>query len=95
MQEGMEGKPLERSVTEPGKHSQSQMWLMWLVFSAVVAGASAREISLVVEQTILAPDGFPRRAITINGRFPGPAIHAVVGEQLEITVVNKLPHRTR
>ncbi|KIJ51815.1 multicopper oxidase, partial [Sphaerobolus stellatus SS14] len=39
---------------------------------------------------IIAPDGFPRRAIVVNNQFPGPVIIAWKGDDIRITVNNHL-----
>jgi L-ascorbate oxidase len=55
------------------------------------AGGSTVSVDLLVESAILAPDGVPRRAISLNGGFPGPTIRASRGAtRLEVTVTNRL-----
>lgn len=39
---------------------------------------------------MLAPDGFSREMMVINGQYPGPTIEANWGDILEITVTNSL-----
>jgi len=45
---------------------------------------------LEIQNTTLAPDGFSRDVMIINGQFPGPTIVADWGDTLEITVTSKL-----
>lgn len=49
-----------------------------------------RKYHFVIERAILAPDGVARDVIVINGQFPGPTIEADWGDDIEVTVVNKI-----
>lgn len=47
---------------------------------------------LVAENTTLAPDGFERQVLVMNGSLPGPLIEADWGDELVIHVTNGLEH---
>ncbi|KZF20183.1 multicopper oxidase [Xylona heveae TC161] len=49
-----------------------------------------RYYNLTVSRGVLAPDGFEKSGIYINGQFPGPAIEANWGDMLEVTVHNQI-----
>ncbi|CAG8627828.1 18064_t:CDS:2 [Acaulospora morrowiae] len=51
---------------------------------------TTRYYTLVLDKTLLAPDGYNRTVLTINGQYPGPIIFANIGDKLVITVVNRL-----
>ena len=52
-----------------------------------------RKYELEVSEMVLAPDGFKNiRGKVFNKMYPGPWIEACWGDQLEITVTNRLPH---
>jgi FtsP/CotA-like multicopper oxidase with cupredoxin domain len=42
----------------------------------------------------VAPDGFMRKAILMNGQFPGPTLHLNQGDDVEFWVTNNLPFPT-
>ena len=45
---------------------------------------------LDITNTTLAPDGFSRQVLVINGQIPGPTIIADWGDTLEIHVTNSM-----
>jgi hypothetical protein len=45
---------------------------------------------LTVTNTTLAPDGFRRRVLAVNGQYPGPTIYANWGDTIRVTVHNQL-----
>ncbi|PTU17965.1 hypothetical protein P175DRAFT_0444000 [Aspergillus ochraceoroseus IBT 24754] len=49
-----------------------------------------REYWLEVDDVIVAPDGYPRRAMAINGSIPGPTIYADWGDTVVVHVTNNL-----
>lgn len=49
-----------------------------------------REYWLELVETEVAPDGFTRTAMTVNGTIPGPTITADWGDELVIHVINNL-----
>lgn len=49
-----------------------------------------KEYWLVVQNTILSPDGFERYTLNFNGTIPGPTLTADWGDTLKIHVTNKL-----
>jgi FtsP/CotA-like multicopper oxidase with cupredoxin domain len=49
-----------------------------------------REYWLELVETEVAPDGFTRTAMTVNGTVPGPTITADWGDELVIHVINNL-----
>jgi len=38
----------------------------------------------------MAPDGYSREVLAVNGQYPGPTIYANWGDTLSITVINNL-----
>ncbi|KAG8895695.1 hypothetical protein FRC00_007107, partial [Tulasnella sp. 408] len=38
----------------------------------------------------VAPDGVERKAILINGQTPGPTVYADQGDEVSVTIVNKM-----
>ncbi|OAX81865.1 hypothetical protein ACJ72_03790 [Emergomyces africanus] len=48
------------------------------------------EYHLEISNTTLAPDGFERLVLAVNGQFPGPTIRASWGDTLRIHVKNNL-----
>jgi len=57
---------------------------------ALSAFAEIREITLNVANGNVAPDGFDRPAVLVNGSFPAPPILAKKGDTLKVTVNNNL-----
>ncbi|KAJ3272122.1 hypothetical protein HK104_004534 [Borealophlyctis nickersoniae] len=55
---------------------------------------TTREYNLDIVNARIAPDGFSRNGVTINGVFPGLTITALKGESLRITVNNRLTDPT-
>lgn len=45
---------------------------------------------LTITNTTLAPDGFSRQVLAINGQYPGPTIYANWGDEIRVTVHNQL-----
>ncbi|KAJ6480709.1 Cu-oxidase-domain-containing protein [Mycena vitilis] len=59
------------------------------------AGAAVtHKISLDITNAPLAPDGFTRSVIAVNGQYPGPPILVNKGDSLAVTVNNKLTDPT-
>ncbi|KAF9224261.1 laccase [Gyrodon lividus] len=54
------------------------------------AAAATQKTKLVLSNAIIAPDGFSRSAIVVNGIEPGSLITANKGDRLEIDVKNQL-----
>ncbi|KAG6817658.1 hypothetical protein H0H87_005415 [Tephrocybe sp. NHM501043] len=52
--------------------------------------ASVKSVTLDIVNKDLAPDGQLRSTIVANGQYPGPAITALKGQTLRVTVNNKL-----
>ena len=63
-----------------------------IILAQVYAGRSqsVTEYSLVIDRQDIAPDGYLRSTITVNGQFPGPAIYANKGDLVRIFVQNNL-----
>ncbi|MBE7179883.1 MAG: multicopper oxidase domain-containing protein [Terriglobus roseus] len=49
-----------------------------------------REYWFVLQQVTVAPDGYPRTALTVNGTIPGPTIEADWGDTIVVHVQNEL-----
>ena len=67
------------------------LWLILIVWCAKTRITATQEHTYIFERGIAAPDGiFSRPVITVNGIFPGPALHAALNQWLSITVINNL-----
>lgn len=74
---------------------QSLVALAW--GAALLSGADAKraktfDLTLTWEKH--APDGFSKYMILTNGQFPGPTLELDQGDDVEVTVHNKLPFNT-
>ncbi|KAF2671318.1 laccase [Microthyrium microscopicum] len=47
-------------------------------------------LNWVISSKTLAPDGFSRPMMVVNGQYPGPAIRANWGDKISVTVTNSL-----
>ncbi|EIM92984.1 laccase subfamily 2 [Stereum hirsutum FP-91666 SS1] len=56
--------------------------------------AETKDVTLNVVNANLAPDGFNRSMVTVNGTYPGPLITANKGDTLSVTVNNQLADPT-
>ncbi len=50
-----------------------------------------RQFDLTLTWEEHAPDGFSREMILVNGQFPGPLLEINQGDEVWVTVHNKLP----
>jgi FtsP/CotA-like multicopper oxidase with cupredoxin domain len=50
-----------------------------------------RHYDFTITEQNIAPDGYQRQGMVVNGQFPGPTIEANWGDWFEITVHNSLP----
>ena len=64
-------------------------WLFLLSYISIVYGELIK-YSLTLERNLMNLDGYERDGIAVNGEYIGPTIEATVGDQLLITVMNKL-----
>lgn len=60
----------------------------------VVQSDSTKRFELNLTWDTKAPDGVERNQSLINGQFPGPALIFDEGDNVEVTVNNKLPYDT-
>lgn len=68
------------SATNPtcwGEYSLSTNW-----YKEAPNTGRKREYWFDVTNTTLAPDGFPRMVLTVNGKIPGPTIEADWGDTI-------------
>lgn len=49
-----------------------------------------REYDLTISRDYLAPDGYERRVMLINGQFPGPLLEANWGDTFQVKVTNNI-----
>lgn len=66
-----------------------------LILSTVPGGHAQPktfELSLTWEKH--APDGFERDMVLTNGQFPGPLLEMSHGDEVQVTVHNKMPFNT-
>ena len=52
------------------------------------------QYNLVLTEADVSPDGYSRRGILVNGQFPGPLLELCQGNDVEISVINRLPYST-
>jgi len=64
--------------------------LLWLTFCLATSTCLAETLNYTFDLATqsLAPDGYRRNLITVNGQFPGPPIYANKGDTLRVTVGN-------
>lgn len=72
----------------------------WLFFDNFSLGGGnghpqdGRSFDLTLTWDKRAPDGFERDVILVNGQFPGPLLDMIQGQEVTVTVHNKLPFNT-
>nr|AAB63443.1 phenoloxidase [Trametes sp. I-62] len=68
----------------------------FFVTLAVVTGALAAvgEADLTITNAVVAPDGFSRDAVVVNGVFPGPLITGKKGDRFQLNVIDNLTNHT-
>ncbi|KAH8589373.1 multicopper oxidase-domain-containing protein [Bisporella sp. PMI_857] len=49
-----------------------------------------RKYDFTIKRSVVAPDGYEKPAILINGQFPGPQIEANWGDTIQVTVRNQI-----
>ncbi|KAF9443313.1 hypothetical protein P691DRAFT_764403 [Macrolepiota fuliginosa MF-IS2] len=64
--------------------------LFKVTFSAVIKTRTDKVVTINVVNAQLTPNGFERSTVVADGQFPGPAITALKGQTLQVTVNNKL-----
>lgn len=52
--------------------------------------SGVRCYDFAVRNVTLAPDGFARQMLTVNGQYPGPLIEAFTGDIVRVRVTNEL-----
>ncbi|KAI8990594.1 laccase [Trametes punicea] len=57
-------------------------------------GAIGPRADLVISNAAIAPDGFTRDAVVVNGVFPGPVITGKKGDNFQLNVIDKLTNHT-
>jgi FtsP/CotA-like multicopper oxidase with cupredoxin domain len=77
--------------------------LLWAGLTLVLSTAARappckegqpREFEFTITKEKKAPDGFEREFIVVNGQFPGPHIEINEGDDVEITVHNRMDLNT-
>jgi iron transport multicopper oxidase len=53
-------------------------------------GVNAVDYTFNIGNAVLAPDGFNRSTVVVNGQFPGPLISATKGEPLNVRYIPRL-----
>ncbi|KAJ7685843.1 Cupredoxin [Mycena rosella] len=61
---------------------------------AALQARAAKHVTLDVVNAKLAPDGFSRSTVVVNGQYPGPPILLTKGDSLSVTVNNRLTDPT-
>lgn len=49
-----------------------------------------RTYNWVVSRQVLAPDGYEKLGLFVNGEYPGPMIEANWGDTIQVTVTNNI-----
>ena len=65
-------------------------FLSRLVDAQSVSTGVVRDYSFTVARGLIAPDGFNKTALLVNGQFPGPTIEANHGDTFNVTVYNNI-----
>ncbi|ORY60947.1 multicopper oxidase [Pseudomassariella vexata] len=69
--------------------------LTWALLSALpTCHAELKPFELTLTWEKHAPDGFEKKMILTNGQFPGPPLEMNYGDDVEVTVHNKMPFNT-
>jgi len=83
---------------------QSLVALAWVapaLLSVANAGSlqnyngKPRSFDLTLTWEKHAPDGFEKKMILTNGQFPGPLLEINYGDDVAVTVHNKMPFNTK
>jgi iron transport multicopper oxidase len=66
-----------------------QLSLLFTLFSTLVSStlAATQNYTFNVVNADIAPDGFTRAAVTVNGVFPGPLISANKGDTVNASTI--------
>ncbi|KAM5532459.1 hypothetical protein V8D89_013875 [Ganoderma adspersum] len=73
---------------------QSLLPYFTVLFAASVFAAVGPVADLVISNADVAPDGFSRAAIVVNGAFPSPLITGNKGDHFRLNVINKMTNHT-
>ncbi|KAI1825023.1 multicopper oxidase-domain-containing protein [Xylaria intraflava] len=57
-------------------------------YTAAPPAQITRKYDFVISRGVIAPDGYEKNVILVNGQFPGPLIEANWGDDIEVTVHN-------
>ncbi|GLB40731.1 putative multicopper oxidase family protein [Lyophyllum shimeji] len=72
--------------------------LSTLILAPVISGSRhstlGPQAQLTVANHIIAPDGYKRSAVLVNGQYPAPQIRAMKGTRYLLNVVNELTDKT-
>ncbi|KAF8351842.1 laccase [Amanita rubescens] len=71
-----------------------KIWALLFLAFLSSAEAAVRQYTLELTNDVVAPDGFPRSAVTVNHQLPGSIITANKHDHLQIEVVNNLNDST-
>ena len=63
-------------------------------FPSPLSAISPRVFDFTLTWEDTAPDGAQRKAVPVNGMYPGPVLEANQGEKIRVTVHNKMPFNT-
>nr|AYR00602.1 laccase B [Lenzites betulinus] len=68
--------------------------LISLALSAGIVSAIGPKTDLVISNAPVAPDGFNREAVVVNGVYPAPLITGKKGDHFQLNVIDKLTNHT-
>ncbi|KAJ6115985.1 Cupredoxin [Penicillium sp. IBT 18751x] len=84
----------KRDVCSGNKASDRQIWCNYDVstdyYNVVPDTGVTREYYLDIQEVTVAPDGYSRTAMAVNGSIPGPTIQADWGDNVIVHVTNNL-----
>ncbi|KAM5541434.1 hypothetical protein V8D89_004988 [Ganoderma adspersum] len=73
---------------------QSLLSYITLLFAASAYAAIGPVTDLVISNANVAPDGFTRAAVVVNGIAPGPLITGNMGDRFQLNVVDQMTNHT-
>ncbi|KAJ4344882.1 uncharacterized protein N0V89_012627 [Didymosphaeria variabile] len=90
----IKGTPQKRAACAGNTANDRGTWCDYSIdtnwYDEVPDTGVTREYWLELSETEVAPDGFTRTGMTVNGTIPGPTIEADWGDELVIHVINNL-----
>nr|ACR24357.1 laccase [Ganoderma lucidum] len=73
---------------------QSLLSCVTLLFAASAHAGIGPKADLTISNANIAPDGYTRAAVVVNGVFPGPLITGNKGDRFQLNVIDQLTNHT-